>query len=154
MRTLLRKTGVVDYPYRSRLQLPDHPSGQSLPHRCPVPGTLSHELLHRLFVAVWQPLGHGLNGFRSPSNNSPRTYTEPQWRRSLRPTGSSRSTKNRSSRFRHRPNWASVMPKHNVYPMFLSTLNGVILEQWDKERRIRRGSKYSGFTAERKLRFL
>ena len=30
--------------------------------------------------------------------------------------------------FRHRSSWASVMPKHNPYSMFLSILNEVILE--------------------------
>src|SRR5471032_1854426 len=56
----------------------------------------------------------GSTDFRSPSNNRPRTYTDPQCRRSLRPTDSKRSTKNCSRRFRHRSIWASVMPKHNA----------------------------------------
>src|SRR5258708_7444130 len=49
--------------------------------------------------------------FRSPFKSRLRTYTLPQCRRSARPTGSSRSIRNCSSRFRHRFAWASVMPK-------------------------------------------
>src|ERR1700757_2349116 len=34
--------------------------------RLPFPGTLSHELLHRLFVTVRQPFGHRFHGFPFP----------------------------------------------------------------------------------------
>jgi hypothetical protein len=45
-----------------------------------------------------------------------------------------------------------VLPERpsEVYERMLNLL----LEQWDKERRIRRGSKYSGFTPDRKAKFL
>jgi Cyclic nucleotide-binding domain len=48
-------------------------------------------------------------------------------RRSLRPKGAKRSTRNCSKRLRDRSSWVSVMPKHNAYSMFLSILNEVIL---------------------------
>src|SRR5216684_362296 len=58
---LLRETGVINHPYRIRLQFLNHPPSQSLPHRLPFPRALPHELLHRLLVAIWQPFGHRLN---------------------------------------------------------------------------------------------
>src|SRR5712692_9679234 len=59
--TLLRETGVINHPYRIRLQFLNHPPSQSLPHGLPFPRALPHELLHRLLVAIGQSFGHRLN---------------------------------------------------------------------------------------------
>src|SRR5262249_21501219 len=126
MRPLLRKARVVDHPHGLRLQLPDHPSSQTLPYRFPVPGTLPHELLHRLLVAVRQSLGHGFNRLPLAVQQQAAHVHRAPVPAFTAATGSKRSTRNCSRRRRHRSNWASVMPKHNPYRMLLSILNEVI----------------------------
>jgi hypothetical protein len=57
---VLGEAGVI-YDPGVRVDRRRHLGGQPLADRPPVPGALADELLQRLLVTVWEPLGHGLD---------------------------------------------------------------------------------------------